>query len=119
MFLFQKGKIEKRMAGGDIALEEEMAPCSVKTENWQGGARSGAGGAGKISTIAIRVNSSACVPKYERGTKNEKNGACSSCVVLQDIVSYFMVLSCIYTGEVIISDLKNLPCLWYIVEVSV
>ena len=65
MCFFQKGKIEKQMAGGDIALEEEMAPCSVKTENWQGGARSGAGGAGKISTIAIRVNSSACVPKYE------------------------------------------------------
>ena len=35
-FFFQKGKIEKQMAGGDIALEEEMAPCSVKTENWQG-----------------------------------------------------------------------------------
>ena len=86
----------------------------------RGGARSGAGGAGKISTIAIRVNSSACVPKYERGTKNEKNGACSTmvcfvklsnCVVLQDIVSYFMVLSCIYTVEVIISDLNNLHCL--------
>ena len=64
---------------------------------------------GKISTIAIRVNSSACVLKYERGTKNEKNGACSSCVVLQDIVSYFMVLSCIYTVEVIISDLREAP----------
>ena len=38
MCFFHKGKIEKRMeAGGDIALEEEMAPCSVKTENWQVG----------------------------------------------------------------------------------
>ena len=38
MFFSKKVKLKTNiMAGGDIALEEEMAPCSVKTENWQGG----------------------------------------------------------------------------------